>query len=136
MGAAKEVEIGDKPMIRYNADGLVPAIVQDADTGDILMMAWMNDEALAYTIEHRTAAFYSRSRGKFWVKGESSGHVQHVVEVRVDCDQDVVLVRVKPHGPACHVGFRTCFYRAFDESGQKLVTVDEPVFNPDEVYKS
>jgi len=134
MGADPAVETGNEPMIKYNADGLVPAIVQDAGTGDILMMAWMNDEALAYTIEHRKAAFYSRSRGKFWVKGESSGHVQKVVEVRTDCDQDVVLVRVEPGGPACHVGYRSCFYRAFDETGKKLSTVEDRVFDPDEVY--
>ncbi|MBI1368158.1 MAG: phosphoribosyl-AMP cyclohydrolase [Planctomycetes bacterium] len=135
MSATKEVEVGDKPMVKFNAEGLVPAIVQDVATGAILMMAWMNDGALAYTLKHKKAAFYSRSRGKFWVKGESSGHVQEVVEVRVDCDQDTVLVRVKSHGPACHVGYQTCFYRKFDDTGAKLITTDEPVFDPDKVYQ-
>ncbi len=128
------LETGTQPMIKYNADGLVPAIVQDHDTGEVLMMAWMNDAALQHTIEHKKATFYSRSRQKMWVKGESSGHVQVVKDVRVDCDQDTVLLTVESHGPACHVGYKTCFYRAFDQP-DTLKTVEEKVYNPDDVYK-
>lgn len=135
MGAAKEIEVGTKPQIKYNSDGLVPAIVQDADSGQVLMMAWMNEDAVKNTLESQKATFYSRSRQKMWVKGESSGHVQRVVELLVDCDQDTVLVRVKSDGPACHVGYQTCFYRAWGAESGELSFTEEQVFNPDEVYK-
>jgi phosphoribosyl-AMP cyclohydrolase len=119
--------------VRYNEQGLVPAIVQDADTGQVLMMAWMNADALHQTLETRKATFYSRSRGKAWVKGETSGHVMQVIEARVDCDQDTVLLRCKAHGPACHAGYHTCFYRAA-EGGDSLAFVEEKVFEPEKVY--
>ncbi len=127
-------EAGQVPMIKFDASGLVPAIVQDADTGAVLMMAWMNDAALRATLTTGKATFYSRSRGKMWVKGESSGHVQQVVEARTDCDQDVVLLRVRSGGPACHAGFNTCFYRAFESDGQSLKFVETKVFDPNAVY--
>ena len=127
-------EDGTTPMIKFDANGLVPAIVQDADSGQVLMMAWMNDAALRQTLATAKATFYSRSRGKIWVKGESSGHVQRVVEARVDCDQDVVLLRVRSEGPACHAGFKSCFYRAY-EGESDLKFVEERVFNPAAVYK-
>lgn len=130
--AQETVETTDKVAIRFNADGLVPAIVQDADSGQVLMMAWMNDEALRRTLETRKATFYSRSRAKVWVKGESSGHVQQVMQVLVDCDQDALLVRCKSHGPACHAGYQTCFYRAND--GSHLSVVEPQVFDPAKVY--
>lgn len=119
--------------IRYNGDGLVPAIVQDAQSGNVLMMAWMNADALQHTLQTGKATFYSRSRGKMWVKGESSGHVQQVEQVRVDCDQDTVLLRVRSGGPACHVGYQSCFYRAADAQGG-LEFVEQRVFDPKEVY--
>ena len=126
--------MGTLPDIRFNDQGLVGAIVQDVDTQEVLMMGWMNEEALAQTLRTGKATFFSRSRGKLWVKGESSGHVQEVVEARVDCDQDVVLLRCKSHGPCCHVGYQTCFYRAWD--GQdKLRFVEEKVFDPSKVYQ-
>jgi phosphoribosyl-AMP cyclohydrolase len=128
-------ETGLEPMVKYNEDGLVPAILQDVDSGEILMMAWMNDGALQHTIETGKAAFYSRSRKKFWIKGESSGHTQDVVEILTDCDQDTLVVKVKSNGPACHVGYKSCFYRAFEKDGQGLKMVAERVFNPDDVYK-
>ena len=128
------LETGTQPRVKFNEQGLVPAIVQDMDTGTVLMMAWMNDEALRHTLETKKATFYSRSRGKMWVKGESSGHVQRVVETRVDCDQDTVLLRVRSEGPACHVGYQTCFYRAFEGTG-RLGFVEEKVFDPVAVYK-
>ena len=126
-------ETGNTLDIKFNDQGLVPAIVQDIDTGQILMMGWMNDAALKQTLETKKATFYSRSRGKLWVKGESSGHIQEVIEARVDCDQDTILLRCKSHGPYCHVGYTSCFYRAADEAGE-LSFVEEKVFDPDEVY--
>ena len=127
-------ETADKLDIKYDSQGLVPAIVQDIDTGDVLMMAWMNEAALKQTLEVKKATFYSRSRDKMWIKGESSGHVQEVVEARVDCDQDLVLLKCKSHGPCCHVGYHSCFYRTVNADG-KLTVVEEKAFDPDEVYK-
>lgn len=128
-------ETGTQLSVKFNEEGLVPAIVQDADSGQILMMAWMNEGALKHTIAVRKAAFYSRSRKKFWVKGESSGHTQEVIEILTDCDQDVLILRVRSHGPACHAGYQSCFYRAVDlDSPDHLKFVAERVFNPDDVY--
>ncbi len=130
-----ERETGDTLDVKFNDQGLVPAIVQDHASGDVLMVAWMNAQALAQTVRTAKATFFSRSRGKMWVKGESSGHVMHVVQTRVDCDQDVVLVRVKPAGAACHVGYQTCFYRAIEDADAgRLKFVEQRVFDPDEVY--
>jgi phosphoribosyl-AMP cyclohydrolase len=97
--------------IKYDANGLVPAIVQDAFTKDVLMMAWMNVESLRLTLETGEAVFWSRSRQEIWHKGVTSGNVQKVVEIRVDCDADTLLVLVEPAGPACHTGEQSCFYR-------------------------
>jgi phosphoribosyl-AMP cyclohydrolase len=102
----------DATQLKFDSAGLIPAIVQHEDTGEILMMAWMNAESIGKTIETRTTWFWSRSRQEFWNKGATSGNMQHVSEVLVDCDADVLLVKVKPDGPACHTGERTCFYRA------------------------
>jgi phosphoribosyl-AMP cyclohydrolase len=96
-------------MLKRNPDGLFPAIVQEATTGAVLMLAWMDDEALARTIEDGRATYWSRSRQRYWVKGETSGHTQAVREVRLDCDGDAVLLRVDQVGPACHTGTTTCF---------------------------
>lgn len=95
--------------LKRTDDGLVAAVVQQHGTGEVLMMAWMDDEALHRTLTSRRATYYSRSRGKQWVKGESSGHVQHVREVRLDCDGDALLLVVDQTGPACHTGEHTCF---------------------------
>lgn len=95
--------------LKRNPDGLVPAVVQEAATGDVLMMAWMDDEALARTLASRKATYWSRSRREYWVKGETSGHTQHVREVRLDCDGDTILMRVDQTGGACHTGDHTCF---------------------------
>ena len=103
-----------KDEIKFDANGLVPAIVQDAKTKDVLMMAWMNAESLQLTLEKGEAVFWSRSRQEIWHKGATSGNVQKVVEVRVDCDADTLLVLVEPTGPACHTGERTCFYRSME----------------------
>jgi len=105
---------------KFNADGLIAAIAQDATSGEVLMLAWMNEEALAATIATGRATYWSRSRGALWVKGETSGHVQDVVEVRVDCDQDAVLLRVNQTGGACHTGRDSCFYRVVEPNGRAL----------------
>jgi len=96
-------------LLKRNADGLVPAVVQDATSGAVLMLAWMDDEALRRTLATRRGTYWSRSRKEYWVKGETSGHTQVVREVRLDCDGDTVLVRVDQTGPACHTGTTTCF---------------------------
>ena len=102
----------DASTLSYNDAGLIPAIAQDAATGEVLMLAWMNREAVARTLETGRVTYWSRSRQAFWVKGESSGHVQALVEMRLDCDRDCLLLRVRQTGPACHTGRRSCFYRA------------------------
>jgi len=102
---------------QFGADGLIPAIAQDARTGDVLMLAWMNAEALRLTLETGQATYWSRSRQALWRKGETSGHTQRVVEARVDCDQDAILLRVEQTGPACHTGAQSCFYRRIEQDG-------------------
>lgn len=98
-------------MVKYDANGLIPAIVQDSATGEVLMMAYMNAESLEKTLASNEAWFWSRSRQELWHKGATSGSIMRVREVLVDCDQDTILLRVDPQGPACHTGNRTCFYR-------------------------
>lgn len=117
------------------AGGLVSAIAQDADTGDVLMIAWMNRDAWLETLATRRAVYYSRSRQKLWRKGEESGNVQEVVDVFVDCDADAVLLKVRQvGGAACHEGYRSCFFRRVD--GEALAPVGERVFDPKQVYGS
>ena len=101
--------------LKYDAHGLIPAIVQDADSGKVLMLAYMNEEALQATLRSGQTYFWSRSRQELWHKGETSGNIQVVVEFLVDCDTDTLLVRVHPAGPACHTGNTTCFYRSFPD---------------------
>jgi phosphoribosyl-AMP cyclohydrolase len=114
-------------------DGLVPAVIQDSETGEVLMLAYMNEEAYRRTLETGRAWFFSRSRNRFWMKGESSGNVQEVREVRVDCDSDAVLVKVhQVGGAACHTGHRSCFHRRLDGDGWRVE--GEPLFDPKEVY--
>lgn len=105
----------DPASLTYNADGLIPAIAQDAESGEVLMMAWMNAESVARTLESGKVTYWSRSRQAFWVKGETSGNHQTLVELRFDCDQDCLLLLVRQEGPACHTGRRSCFYRTVRE---------------------
>ncbi len=119
--------------IKFDTHGLVPAIVQDSETGEVLMMAYMNREALELTVTSGTTHFYSRSRKKLWRKGETSGHVQSVEEVRTDCDADVILVKVRQKGAACHEGYRSCFFRK-TEDGSAWEITSEPLFDPEKVY--
>ncbi len=102
----------DPQSLTYDKNGLIPTIAQDNDTGEILMMAWMNAEAVALTLQTGRVTYWSRSRQSFWIKGESSGHVQDLVEMRVDCDRDCLLLLVNQSGPACHTNRRSCFYTA------------------------
>ena len=120
--------------VAWDAQGLVPAIAQDAVTGEVLMFAWMNREALALTAESGHAVYWSRSRGRLWHKGEESGHTQKVLELRVDCDKDVVLLKIEQIGGiACHTGRRSCFFNRLESSGWQDV---EPVLKePKEIYK-
>ncbi len=104
----------DIASLTYNANGLIPCIVQDATSKEVLMMAWMNEESLALTLEQKTTWFWSRSRQELWHKGETSGNTQELVELRYDCDADTLLALVNAAGPACHTGERSCFYRSFD----------------------
>jgi len=115
--------------VDFGSDGLVPAVAQDADSGEVLMLAYVSPEALERTRETGRAHYYSRSRDELWEKGATSGHVQHVEEVRVDCDGDALLYVVEQEGGACHTGYRSCFYRTVEGD-----TVGERVFDPDEVY--
>ncbi|HLV78162.1 MAG TPA: phosphoribosyl-AMP cyclohydrolase [Marinobacter sp.] len=121
--------------IKWTDDGLVPAIAQDADNGDILMMAWMNRQSLALTVGEGQAVYWSRSRGKLWRKGESSGHQQIVRDIRLDCDADVILLKVEQKGGiACHTGRRSCFYRTLKDGRWESV---EPVLkDPSAIYHS
>ncbi|WP_148864276.1 phosphoribosyl-AMP cyclohydrolase [Marinobacter fonticola] len=119
--------------VRWDDQGLVPAIAQDAATGDVLMMAWMNREALELTAKEQRAIYWSRSRGKLWRKGESSGHVQQVAEIRLDCDADVVLLKVEQLGGiACHTGRRSCFYSRLEND--RWVSVEPVLKDPEAIY--
>ncbi len=102
----------DPTNLTFDANGLLPVIAQEAETGEVLMLAWMNAQAIAKTLETGRVTYWSRSRARFWVKGESSGHVQELVEMRLDCDRDCLLVQVRQTGPACHTNRRVCFYTA------------------------
>lgn len=120
--------------IRWTDDGLVPAIAQDEKTDEILMVAWMNRESLLLTVQENRAVYWSRSRQKLWRKGEESGHVQQIREIRLDCDEDVIILKVEQLGGiACHTGRRSCFYRVLKDGEWQTV---EPVLkNPNEIYQ-
>jgi phosphoribosyl-AMP cyclohydrolase len=131
-----EEGLGFKP--KFDASGLLTCVATDAATGEVLMVAHMNDEALRKTIASKEAWYFSRSRNALWRKGETSGHVQRVVEMRLDCDQDAIWIRVEQAGAACHTGRRSCFYRRVDaaEGGARLSFVDaDKVFDPKAVYR-
>lgn len=120
--------------IKYDDKGLVTAVMQDAKSGEVLMVACMNAEALAKTVETGLTHFWSRSRGKLWLKGESSGHIQRLKELLVDCDADALVLRIEQEGGACHTGYRSCFYRKLREDGG-YETVGRKVFDPGKVYR-
>jgi phosphoribosyl-AMP cyclohydrolase len=119
-------------VIRFDAAGLVPAIAQQHDTGEVLMMAWMNREAVAETLATQRVCYFSRSRGALWRKGETSGQVQHLKELRLDCDGDALLLLVDQQGVACHTGRRSCFYNAW--RGGQWTVIAEPQIPPEQLY--
>ena len=108
----------DPATLVFNTDGLVPAIAQDADTGEVLMLAWMNAESIDRTLKTKRVTYWSRSRQAFWVKGETSGHVQTLVDMRLDCDRDCLLMQVIQEGPACHTNRRSCFYTSITNGNE------------------
>ena len=120
--------------LKVDANGLIPAIVQDAGSNEVLMMAWMNRDSIEKTVSTGKTHFFSRSRNKLWLKGESSGHVQHVKSIRTDCDKDTLLILVEQVGAACHDGYYSCFYREHQLEGDWKV-VGRKVFEPEKVYK-
>ena len=139
MSNTSEIEEGLSFAPQFGADGLITAVITDVQSGDVLMVAHMNAQAVAKTIETGEAWYYSRSRRKLWKKGESSGHVQRVVELRVDCDQDALWLKVEQQGPgACHTGRRSCFYRAVPLGTTGTVTLEfrngDKTFDPHSVY--
>jgi phosphoribosyl-AMP cyclohydrolase len=143
--ATAEIELGTTLQPKFDADGLIPCITQDAATGEVLMFAFMNAESLAHTLATKKATYWSRSRKKLWVKGEESGNIQLVRELRTDCDQDALLIKVEQTGAAnasCHNGYKSCFYRklaedarAADAASLKLEFTARPLFDPANVYK-
>lgn len=115
----------DPASLTYDANGLIPCIAQDADNGEVLMLAWMNVEAVRETLASKRVTYWSRSRQAFWKKGETSGHVQHLVDLRFDCDKDCLLALVRQEGPACHTNRRSCFYTAV--RAEEAVILSEPM---------
>jgi phosphoribosyl-AMP cyclohydrolase len=120
--------------LKWNSEGLIPAIIQDAESGLVLMMAWMDRASVEQTLETGQTHFYSRSRRSHWHKGGTSGHVQFVESIHVDCDADVLLIKVRQVGGACHEGYRSCFFRRVDPA-HRLEVVDTPVFDANAVYR-
>ena len=123
-------------MLEFKLDdqGLIPAIIQDFDSGEVLMMGYMDLEALKRTLKEKHTVFYSRSRNTYWVKGETSGHTQEVLEILTDCDKDTLLIRVKQKGGACHLGYRSCFVHEINEKGDVEKVTQEKVFDPEKAY--
>ena len=119
--------------LKYNDDGLIPAIIQEEVTGRVLMMAWMNESSLKTTIEMGKTHFWSRSRQKYWMKGESSGHTQQVKKIAFDCDGDTLLIQVSQVEAACHEGYQSCFFRAINDAGEFDISENRLV-NPNEIY--
>ncbi|MBN1816877.1 MAG: phosphoribosyl-AMP cyclohydrolase [Sedimentisphaerales bacterium] len=135
MAAANDIEQGRRFVPKFDREGLITAISQDAESGQILMVAYMNAEALQITRETGNAVFYSRSRKKLWKKGEQSGHTQKVRQILVDCDQDCLILKVQVDQGQCHVGYQSCFYRALATGTEdRLAFIAEPVYDPGKAY--
>ena len=117
--------------LKFTSDGLIPAIIQDFETKQVLMMAWMNRASLEKTIQTGRTCFWSRSRQKFWVKGETSGHTQQVKQIAFDCDGDTLLIQVEQTGAACHEGYRSCFFRAVEKEGDTFNITESPLETPE-----
>lgn len=120
---------------KFDSKGLMAAIIQDADSGEVLMLAYMDKTALERTLKEKKTVFFSRSRNQYWVKGETSGHIQEVKGVLTDCDRDAVLIKVRQAGGACHLGYRTCFVHELNSSGDIVRVTQKKVFDPEKAYK-
>jgi len=134
VGGNSDINEGTQFAPRFDRDGLIPAIAQDADTGEILMAAYMNAESLELTRKTGFAVYFSRSRKRLWKKGEQSGHMQRVDRILVDCDQDCLVLKVRVDSGQCHVGYQSCFYRALSPATGQLAVVAEKVFDPADAY--
>ncbi len=134
MKKSEGIDISFAEAVKYDQNGLIPAIVQDVDSGKVLMMAYMNKESLEMTLKERKACYWSRSRQKLWIKGETSGNVQKVEQICIDCDGDTILLKVKQKGGACHVGYHSCFYRQVEGDNESMSICDEKLFDAEEVY--
>jgi len=121
--------------LKFNAEGLIPAIIQEQSTGRVLMMAWMNRASLEKTLETGKTHFWSRSRQKFWMKGETSGHVQQVKDIALDCDGDVLLIQVEQIGAACHEGYKSCFFRSAENQGRTFRITEPQLKTPEQIYR-
>ena len=121
--------------LKFNEDGLIPAIIQEAGTGRVLMMAWMNRASIESTIQSGKTHFWSRSRKKYWMKGEESGHTQTVRDLAFDCDGDTLLIQVEQVGAACHEGFKSCFFRSVEKDGENFRTTEAQLQRPEDIYK-
>jgi len=121
--------------LKFDANGLIPAIVQEHRTGRVLMMAWMNRASLEKTIETGKTCFWSRSRQKFWIKGETSGHVQTVKDIAFDCDGDTLLIQVEQLGAACHEGYQSCFFRSVESNGEGFRVTESRLETPEQIYR-
>ncbi|MBK9138412.1 MAG: phosphoribosyl-AMP cyclohydrolase [Verrucomicrobia bacterium] len=120
--------------LKFNSDGLIPAIIQEQSTGRVLMLAWMNRVSIEKMIEVGKTVFWSRSRQKYWIKGETSGHVQLVKDIAFDCDGDTLLIQVEQTGAACHEGYHSCFFRSVGKGGETITITEPQLVKPDEVY--
>lgn len=136
MGTKQDIEEGAEFIPKFDDNGLIPVVAQDSQTGQILMVAYMNRQALEMTIQTGYATYFSRSRQKLWKKGEQSGHVQKVEQILVDCDQDCLILKVAVDAGQCHVGYRSCFYRALKKNtNKKLEFIADKIFNPQKTYR-
>ena len=120
--------------LKFNKDGLIPAVAQDVDSGEVVMVAYMNEESLIKTLKEKKACYYSRSRQKLWTKGEQSGNIQEVKQMMIDCDADTILLKIKQHGGACHEGYFSCFFRKVNDNGE-IEIVREKIFDEKKVDK-
>ena len=120
--------------LKFSADGLIPAIIQEQSTGRVLMMAWMNRESIQRSLNEGKTVFWSRSRQKYWIKGETSGHVQMIKDVAFDCDGDTLLIQVEQTGAACHEGYKSCFFRSIREQGNSATVTEPQLVKPEAVY--
>jgi phosphoribosyl-AMP cyclohydrolase len=132
--AAEQCFMSFYDKLKFNSDGLIPAIVQEQSTGRVLMMAWMNQASLQKTIETGKTHFWSRSRQKFWMKGESSGHTQSIKDIAFDCDGDTLLIQVEQIGAACHEGYQSCFFRSIGAKGTTERITEAQLETPEEIY--